>query len=82
MTFSAAAEFDKEVQHLARLAMRPGWWAYARARADATEKHPDTACLFAGLRAAVGAALKVAGFKPALDELVEMWIEKNQGVMQ
>ena len=58
-------EFETQVEHLAKLAMTPGWWAYTQARAMTLDATPE----FAGIRAAVKDRLKAAGFRPAPEEL-------------
>ena len=58
-------EFEKQVEHLTTLAMTPGWWAYAQARA----MELDAQTAFKGIRAAVKDKLKAAGFRPTSQEL-------------
>ena len=64
-------QFDKQAAHLAQLAMTPGWWQYARHAAGALEADDSYHGMYSGLRAAVGAAIKAAGFKPAPHEIEE-----------
>ena len=58
-------EFEKQVEHLTTMAMTPGWWAYAQARA--MELAALTA--FAGVRTEVRQRLTAAKFRPAAHEL-------------
>lgn len=58
-------EYETQVEHLTALAMTPGWWAYAQARAMALDANSE----FAGIRAAVKDRLKAAEFRPAPQEL-------------
>ena len=58
-------EFEKPVGQLAALAMAPGWWAYAQARA----MELDAQTAFAGIRVVVKDKLKAAGFRPTSQEL-------------
>ena len=58
-------EYEAQVEHLTALAMTPGWWAYAQARAMTLDAIPE----FAGIRAAVRDRLKAVGFRPAPQEL-------------
>lgn len=64
--------FDAQVAHLSQLAQSPGWWQYARKAAGAIESDEGHYGLFAGLRAAVGLAVKRQGYKPAAYELEEL----------
>ena len=58
-------EFEKQVEHLTTLAMTPGWWPYAQARA----MELDAQTAFTGLRAEVRQRLTAAKFRPAAHEL-------------
>ena len=70
--FDPAAEFDKAAQHYAQLAMTPGFWSYAQQAVEALESGQATSALFRGLRAAVGALVRSAGYRPARHELREL----------
>lgn len=63
-------EFDKQVAHLSALATTPGWWQYARQRAQELDAQPG----FAGLYAAVQAAVRTAGYMPPKVEQGEWWL--------
>ena len=65
--------FDQAIEHYTELAMRPGWWAYARLQVQAMEQDEDAQGAWEGLRAAVGAQIKAAGFRPHPSELGEWW---------
>lgn len=52
--------FDKQVAHLTALAITPGWWQYSRQRAQELDAQPG----FAGLYAAVQAAVRASGYRP------------------
>ncbi|QIL72911.1 hypothetical protein G7048_22700 [Diaphorobacter sp. HDW4B] len=58
-------EFETQVEHLRALAMTPGWWRYAQARALELDAQTE----FAGIRATIKDRLKAAGFRPAPEEL-------------
>ena len=76
-------EFARCVTHYAQLAMQPGFFAYCQSAVSALESDKSHNGLFSGLRAAVGAAIKLAGYRPAPHELQELWIEKkHQGVTE
>lgn len=62
-------EFDRQVAHLARLAATPGWWQYARHRAQELEAQPG----FAGLQAAVRQRVEASGYRPPPQERAEWW---------
>ena len=64
--------FDKQAAHLAQLAMSPGWFQYARTACGDLESDKAHNGLFAGLRAAVVAILRLSGFKPAQHEIGEL----------
>ena len=68
---------EKATDYYATLAMQPGWWAYTRARVQAMEADKDAYGIWDGLRAAVGAKIKAAGFKPHPAELGEWWLCKK-----
>jgi len=73
--------FTRATQHYARQAMTPGWWLAAQEAVQGLETGKSTADTFKGLRAAVGAVVASAGYKPARQELAPLWIEKkHQGV--
>lgn len=70
MTFDPKAEFNSAVNHMARLAMTPGWWQYTRA--EVARMDADKSGLWRGLRAAVGERIKEAGYKPPPHDLLPM----------
>jgi len=53
-------EFDKQVEHLTRLALTPGWWEYSRNRARELDKEPA----FEGLLTEVQRRIKASGYRP------------------
>lgn len=63
-------EFDKQVAHLTKLATTPGWWQYARQRAQELETHQG----FEGLQAAVRVNVEASGYKPPKGERGEWWL--------
>ena len=64
---------EQVAERYATLAMQPGWWAYTRDRVQAMEQDEDAQGAWEGLRAAVGAKIKAAGFRPHPSELGEWW---------
>lgn len=60
-------EYEKQVAHLAKLAMTPGWWQYARQRAQELEADMP------GIVASVRERIAEAGFKSAPEERGEWW---------
>lgn len=66
--------FDQTVERYSALAMLPGWWAYVRQQVQAMETDRDAHGMWDGLRAAVGARIKAAGFKPPQSEAGEWWL--------
>ena len=70
--------FQIQTAHSAQQAMTPGWWAYAQARVTALEADQAAAGLYTGLRAAVGASIRAAGYRPAAHELGQWWIFENK----
>ena len=62
-------EFDRQVEHLTRLATTPGWWQYARMRARELQTQPG----FHGIADAVRERLNAAKFRPTPDEQGEWW---------
>ena len=61
-------EFDAQVAHLTRLATTPGWWQYARQRAQELEADMP------GIREAVRQAVEASGYRPPPAERGEWWI--------
>lgn len=57
----------QQADHLANLAMTPGWWQYARARARELEQ--DDTGLWHGLVDAVRERIKAAGYRPKNHEM-------------
>ncbi len=64
-------DFAKQLAHSTQQAMQPGWYQYARQAVSALEADDTYHGMYFGLRAAVGAAIKAAGFKPAPHEIEE-----------
>lgn len=64
--------FDRASQHYTQQAMTPGFWAHAQSAVQDLEADRSHHGLFLGLRAAVGSAIRAAGFKPARHELLEL----------
>ncbi|MDR2333722.1 MAG: hypothetical protein LBE61_09580 [Burkholderiaceae bacterium] len=58
-------EFEAQAEHLLKLAMTPGWWRYAQARAQELDAQRE----FMGIRAEVKDRLKAAGYRPPPSEL-------------
>lgn len=59
--------YETHLAHLTRLAMKPGWWQFARQQARELEP------LFPGIAQGVAAAVKAAGYRPPLEERGEWW---------
>ena len=64
---------QKFTDHYATMAMQPGWWQYARMQVQSMEADKEAYGIWDGLRAAVGAKIKAAGFRPHPSELGEWW---------
>ncbi|ADU99426.1 hypothetical protein [Alicycliphilus denitrificans] len=62
------AEYDKQVAHLTRLALTPGWWQYARRRALELEADMP------GIRDAVRQQVEASGYRPPPEERGEWWL--------
>lgn len=60
---------EQEMQevHLAKLATTPGWWQYARQRAQELEADMP------GMRDAVRQAVEASGYRPPAAERGEWW---------
>lgn len=65
---------EQTADRYATLAMQPGWWAYVRQQVQAMEADKDAPGMWRGIRAAVGARIKAADFKPHPSELGEWWL--------
>ena len=63
----AVNEFDAQVAHLTRLATTPGWWQYARQRAQELDADMP------GIRDAVRQAVEASGYRPPPAERGEWW---------
>lgn len=64
-------QMEVQVLHYSALAMTRGWWAYSQQQVIAMES--DQSGQWLGIRAAVGANIKRAGYRPKSDELGEWW---------
>ena len=64
---------QKFTDYYATMAMQPGWWQYARMQVQSMEADKEAYGIWDGLRAAVGAKIKAAGFRPHPSELGEWW---------
>ena len=62
-------EQEMQEAHLAKLAITPGWWQYARQRAQELEAYMP------GMRDAVRQAVEASGYRPPPAELGEWWRE-------
>ncbi len=60
-------EFDAQVAHLTALATTPGWWQYARMRAQELD------AAMPGVHEAVQQAVKATGYRPPKAERAEWW---------
>ena len=65
---------EQTADRYATLAMQPGWWAYTRDRVQAMEADKEAYGMWDGLRAAVGARIKAAGFRPHPSEEGRWWL--------
>ena len=78
MIFNPAAEFERQAAHSARLAMSPGFWAYAKEQAKEMQDDDLAQQLWTGLYDNVSERVKVAGFQPAPTERGQWWVIPNK----
>ena len=75
-------DFEAQLAHSTQQAMQPGFWQYAKQAVADLEADRGYHGMYSGLRSAVGASIRAAGYRPAPHELAELWIEKKKEEMK
>ena len=71
-------DFEAQLAHSTQQATTPGWWSYCQSRVRTLESDRGYHGMYLGLRSAVGASIRAAGYRPAPHELAELWISKKE----